>query len=91
MVQLGGHPDLAQETFAPQHLRQMGSEHLERDIAIVLEVAREIDHRHAAVADLALDRVPASEGGRELVLQSGQTDFREGFPLQYHPLASPAR
>ncbi len=91
MAELGRHPDLAEEPLRPQHLGQMRPQDLQSDIALVLEVAREIDHSHAAVADLALDRVSATEGGRHLVLQFGQTDFREGSPLQYHRPQNPAR
>lgn len=91
MVQLGCHPNLAEEPLASQHLGQLGLQYLERDVAIVLQVARQIDHGHSTMADLALDRVPAPEGGRELVLQFGQGGFREGSSLEYHPLLDPAR
>jgi hypothetical protein len=42
---------------------QLGLEHLERDVAIVLLVTREIDGGHAALAELALDQVATLEGG----------------------------
>jgi hypothetical protein len=69
MVQLGGHPDLPQKPLSPQDLGQMGMEHLQRDVSVVLEITREINHGHAAVADLALNGIVPVEGGRELALQ----------------------
>ena len=36
-----------------------------RDVAVVLEVVREIDGRHAAGAELALDAIAVSERGAQ--------------------------
>ena len=41
-------------------------QNLERDVAFVSYVAREIDRGHAARADLAIDRVAAGECGVQL-------------------------
>ena len=79
MMQLRRQPDLAQEPLPSQHLRQPGMEHLQRHVTVVLEVAGEIDHRHAAVADLALDGVVIVEGDRELVLQIWQSGYPGGL------------
>lgn len=38
------------------------AQHLERDFAIVLEVAGQVDGRHSARADLTLDGVAVGEG-----------------------------
>ena len=69
MAQLCGDPDFPEEPLPAQGLRQMGMEDFYGDVAVVLEVAREVDHRHAAVAHLALNGVVLLEGGRELTLQ----------------------
>ncbi len=63
MAQLGREPDLAQKALGAERLRQIGLEHLDRDLAIVFEVAREVHGRHAARAELALDAIAVGEGG----------------------------
>ena len=45
----------------PRHGGELGPEDLERDRAIVLEVAGEVDRGHAAAAELALDRVAVAK------------------------------
>ena len=57
--------DLAQESLGAEHRGELRLEHLDRDVAVVLEVVREVDRRHAARAELALDAVAVGEGGRE--------------------------
>ena len=44
---------------------QLGLQHLDRDVAVVLEVVGEIHGRHAALAQLALDPVAVGQGGLE--------------------------
>ena len=61
MLQVRGDADLAQKPLDAEHRAELGVEHLERDVALVPEVAREVDGRHAAGADLALDGVAAGE------------------------------
>ena len=78
MLQSRGRADLREEPLAPECRAKIGVQHLDRDVAIVLEVAGEIDHGHTAVADLALDGVVALEGGRELILQTWQSGFSAG-------------
>ena len=56
MVQPRGDLDLAQEPLAGQRPREVRAEHLDGDVAVVLEVVREVDRGHAAGAELALDR-----------------------------------
>ena len=65
MLQLRRGPDLAQEPLAAERRAEVGMQHLDGDVAIVLEVVREIDGGHAAGAELALDAVAVGEGGRE--------------------------
>ena len=66
MAELRGELDLAQEAVAAERLGEVGAQHLERDVAVVLEVVREVDRGHAAGAELALDAVAALEGGEQL-------------------------
>ena len=53
--------DLGKESLHAKHCAQFGLEHLERDLALVLEVLRQVDVGHAALAELALDGVTAGE------------------------------
>ncbi len=53
--------DLPQKTPGSQHRRDAGVEHFERDRPIVLYVMGEIDGRHAAAAELAVDQVSIAE------------------------------
>ena len=59
--------DLAAEAVGAQRGGEGGTEELEGDGAVVLEVAREIDGGHAAAAELALEDV----AGAEAVLERG--------------------
>ena len=63
MLEVGGGLDLGQETLGPYDCCQFRLEHLERDLPLVLEVIRQVDRRHPALTDLALDTVAALEGG----------------------------
>src|SRR5437763_13478905 len=65
MLQARRGPDLDDESLGSEHRRQLGLEHLDRDLAIVLEVVGEIDRRHAALAQLALDAVAIGECSRQ--------------------------
>ena len=49
----------------PSDSRELGAEHLERDVAVVPEVVREVDGRHAAGAELALDDIPVGQNDVE--------------------------
>ena len=65
VIQLGGNLDLAEKPVGPDGGRQLGPEHLHRDLAAVLQVVGEIDRCHAAAPELLLDGVAAGEGGVE--------------------------
>ena len=67
MVELGADADLLEKPLAAQHRGQLGAQHLERNGAIVLQVAGEIDPGHSAGTELALDRVAARESRGETV------------------------
>ena len=57
MGERGGEVDLAQEPLAAERLGEVRVEDLDGDVAVVLEVAGEVDGRHAAGAELALDAI----------------------------------
>ena len=58
-----GDLDLPQEPSGAERGGELGPQHLDRDLAVVLEVLGEIDGGHAALAELALDAVAVGEGG----------------------------
>ena len=64
MLQVGGGLDLAQESLGADHGGELGAQHLDRDLAVVLEVVGEVDRGHAARAELALDAVAVGQGRR---------------------------
>jgi len=66
MRQTRGHLNLAQETLAAERRGEVCVERLERDVAAVFYVVREIHRRHATDAELALDAVAVSECRAEL-------------------------
>ena len=63
-------PDLAEEALGAKRGAEVGLEDLEGDRAVVLEVMGEIDQRHPAPAELALQpvavRQPRAKRGRKL-------------------------
>ena len=61
MVQPRRDLDLAQEALAADGVRQLGLEQLDRDLAAMAQVVGEVDGRHSAAADHALDLVAAGE------------------------------
>ena len=75
MLEVGGDLDLGQEPLGAEHGGQLGAQHLERDLAVVPQVVREVDGGHAARAELALDAVAVGEGGRKTAAQ-----FRDPSP-----------
>jgi len=62
MTQLGRELDFAQKALSAERLREVGLEHLDCDVAVVLEVAREIHGGHATLPEFALDAVAVGEG-----------------------------
>ena len=62
VLEPGGGPDFREESLAPEGGAQVGMEDLDGDVAVVLEVVGEIDGRHPALAQLALDPVASLEG-----------------------------
>jgi hypothetical protein len=71
MLETGDRLDLAQEPLGTDHRGKLGTQHLDRDLPVVLEVLGEVDRRHAALAQLALDRIAIGERQTEPVLEIG--------------------
>src|ERR1019366_10763861 len=67
MTEFRGELDLAEKSVAAERLCELRFQDLECDVAIVLQVVREVDRRHAAGAELALDGVSAGKSGVEAV------------------------
>ncbi len=65
MLQVGGDADLAEEPFVAERLGQLRMNHLDGDLAIVLEVVGQPDRRHASAAKLSLYPVVAGKRGLE--------------------------
>jgi hypothetical protein len=61
VLQVGRRLDLGEEALGSHDGGQLGLEHLERDLPLVLHVLGEIDRRHAPLPDLALDDVAGAE------------------------------
>jgi len=67
MLQVRRDLDLAQEPLRAEDGAELRVEHLDRDVAIVFEIAREINGRHAAAAELAIDDVQPGERGVQVI------------------------
>jgi hypothetical protein len=65
VVELGRYPDLAQEALRSDGDRQLGAQHLDRDIPFVLEIVGEEDGGHATAAQRTLDGVAIGECGSD--------------------------
>ena len=65
VLQGGDRLDLAEEPLGADDRGELRPQHLDRDLAIVLEVLGQIDGGHAALAELPLDAVAVGEGGGE--------------------------
>ncbi len=67
MVQPGGDLHFREEAFGAQRGGELGAEDLDGDVAIVPEVAGEVDGGHAAGAEFALDAVASGQGRGDAV------------------------
>ena len=66
VLKICGDSDLGQKAFYAEYRAQLGIEELEGDVAVVADVAGEVDGRHSAGADLPLYVVAFGEGLLEL-------------------------
>src|SRR5207244_10715277 len=71
MVEPGRELDLPQEPLGAQGDREFRSQHLDRDQPFVFRVSSQEYERRPTVAELALDRVPASEGNFQTTSEVG--------------------
>jgi hypothetical protein len=72
MLEVGDGLDLAQEALGADDGGEVGTQDLDGDLAVVAEVLGEVDGRHAALAELALDAVAVGENGPEALDGVGQ-------------------
>ena len=57
MLQVGGGLDLLEESLRAEQRGEVGMQHLDRHLAVVLQIASEINGCHPARPELMLDRV----------------------------------
>ena len=65
MLEVGRDLDLGQEALPADHGGELGMQHLDGDLAAVLEVFGEIDGGHAPLSQLALEAIPVGQGRGE--------------------------
>ena len=63
MADLRGELDFATEAFRTESHPQIRKQHLDGNLAIVLQILCEIHGRHSPASQLAHDLVPPFEGG----------------------------
>src|SRR3954447_3708576 len=63
MGEPGGDLNLASEALRAEERAELRPENLERHLAVVLEVVGQVDGRHTAAPELAVQGVAADEGG----------------------------
>ena len=68
--------DLLEKALWTERSGNLRPEHLDRHHAIVLEIPSEIDRRHPALTELALDSVAVSESGSEPLGGRGHRSLR---------------
>ena len=74
VLQAGGELDLGQEPITADNGGELRVQHLDGDLATVLEVLRQVDGGHAALAEFALEAVAVTEGSGEAVDRASQAD-----------------
>jgi hypothetical protein len=67
MLEAGGESDLALEAVGTKGCGELGLDYLERDRAVVPPIEGEIDDRHAATPELALDGVAVGKRRTQLL------------------------
>ena len=83
MLEPGGEVDLALEALGAEGGGELGTENLEGDQAVVLEIPGEVDRGHATAAELALEQVAVTEGVRKGGAGRGQDDTRGRGRVEY--------
>ena len=59
MLKPRSRPDFGEKPFAAECGAKVGVKHFDGDVAVVFDITREIDSRHAALSELALNVVPS--------------------------------
>jgi len=90
VLQRGRHLDLAEEALFAERGGELLAQDLHGDLAVVLEVVREIDRGHAPRAELALDAVAVGQGEGEPVERLSHAVTARG-PAQSRAGESPDR
>src|SRR2546430_15874654 len=75
MVQPGGELGLPQDPLGAEGHRELRSQHLDRHGPLVFGVSSQEYERGPTVAELALERVPASEGDFQATSEVGHGAF----------------
>ncbi len=93
MLEPGGELDLAEEPVGTQGRRQLWVEHLEGDRPVVAQIVGEVNHGHAAAAELALDAVLVGKGNLEASqhIRQGRSGERKGPNVTLARVAGPER
>lgn len=67
MLEVGRDQDLGQKALHAEYGAKFRIQHLEGDVAVVAQIARQIARCHAAGPDLAFHFVRSLQGGRRLL------------------------
>ena len=70
--------DLDDEPFGAEDGGELGLQHLQRDVAIMLYIVREVDRGHAAHAELALNGVTPGQRRVQLCYSVHRLECRSG-------------
>ena len=71
MLQSGSDMNLGKEPLSAEHSGKLGEKNFDGDLASVAKVFCDVDCRHSALADLALDAVSVGKGSGEAITRSG--------------------
>ena len=77
MLEVGRDRDLGQEALGSDDSGQLGLQDLDRDLAVMAKVLREIDGRHAAFAELVLHPIAVGQRRHQPAGEIVQTHRRE--------------
>jgi hypothetical protein len=79
VLQICRRPDFSQKPLGTQDLSKIRFEDLDRDLAVVTQVLRQVNRRHCARPDLTENRVPAAQRRREEFLRFDHAPMAFGF------------
>jgi hypothetical protein len=77
MPEIGDGLDLVQEPLGADQGRELRPQHLDGDLAVVLEIVGQVDRGHPARTQLALDPVAVTERRGE----ARRSTVTDGWPL----------